>query len=227
LASAGCAGGTVENSAADDGEETTSSLSSGLIYFYVSPLEPGSIGGPLALRRANAVPSTLSPTYGAAVLPKITLAADALTTQKAVDAIIKIPYAGHENSVVAVFGGRDKTGVTCDPTFEVVELYTPSQPVAITGAAGVAQKDAFYQVAGAGANQVTVRLINEKDYKTEAVSALAEDFSGSANPAAAKVAVQGGAFFTGSADVPCTKFLFWTTCKAPTAVHVAAYFSAN
>jgi hypothetical protein len=218
-----------------DAEETTAvasdqgAQSSDLLYFYVSPVPADSQGfGPLALRRANAKPSTLSPTYGAAILPGITLAADATTTQAALDAVLAIPYAGNENRVVAIVGGRDRSSPWEDPLFEVVELYTPSQPVAIvdgSGMTGVAQRDALFHVAKDGSKTV-VTLVNEKDYA--ASSSLAYDYSGSTDPAGAMVAVQGGALFTGKVDVTCKKVLWlWTKCDPPTGVHVSAYFAAN
>jgi hypothetical protein len=224
VAVAGCAVGADEEIASTSDE---AAVSSGLLYYYVSPLEPGAQGfGPLALRRANAKPSTLSPTYGAATVPGLRLASDTVTTQAALDGVIGIPFASNENKVVAIIGGRDKSTTFGDPLIEIVELYTPSQPVAIKDAAGltgVAQRDALFALSTSGSN-VTVKLVNEKDYA--ATSALAYDYSGSTNPTAAAVAVQGGALFTGKVDVVCKKVLFWTTCSPPTAVHVAAYFAA-
>jgi hypothetical protein len=175
----------------------------------------------LALRRANAVPSTLSPTYGAATLPNVDLAGDAKTTQAALDTIFDLPYAGNGGSAVALFGTRDATASLGTPTVDVVELYVPSQPVALSA---VAQKSALYQLLPAGGGKVTVRLVNEKDYSAAAPTF---DYAATVDPAAAAAAVQAGAFFTGSVDVKCTKFLFWTSCKPPTGVHVTAYFSAR
>lgn len=228
VALGGCAVGGTETEtstvASDQG-----ALSSDLLYFYVSPTPPDSMGfGPLALRRANAKPSTLSSTYGAAILPGITLATDATTTQAALDAVLAIPYAGNENRVVAIVGGRDRSAPWEDPLFEVVEIYTPSQAVAIAdagGLTGVAQRDALYDLAKDGSKTV-VRLVNEKDYP--GASSIAYDYSGTTDPAAAMVAVQGGALFTGKVDVSCKKVLWlWTKCDPPTGVHVAAYFEAN
>ncbi|MEO6774409.1 MAG: hypothetical protein ABI467_15565 [Kofleriaceae bacterium] len=217
---AGCAVAGDEEST--DGVQT-SEVSSKIIYDYVSPTAPGSQGfGTLALRRANAKPGTFNPTYGAATLPKIKLASDALVTQAELDAVLAIPYAGHENSVVALFGGRTTGSIFSDPTFEVVEIYTPNQPVSITS---VAQKDALYQLAPSG-SQVTVRLINEKDYAASSAP-LSADYSATPNPTAARVAVQGGAYFTGSVTISCHKVLWWTNCDPPSGVHVTAYFEAN
>lgn len=230
VAVSGCAVGGDEAGVSSTHAEDQSAVSSGLLYFYVSPLEPGSQGfGPLALRRANAKPSTLSPTYGAATIPGIRLAADAVTSQAALDSVVAIPYAGNENRVVAIIGGRDKGSAFGDPLIEVVELYTPNQAVAIKDAAGVtgvAQKDALFSLAPNG-GKVTVRLHNEKDYEAANASSIAYDYSGSTNPAAAQVAVQGGALFTGKVDIVCKKVLFfWTKCDPPSGVHVSAYFSA-
>jgi hypothetical protein len=220
VAVTGCAVG------GEEGYSTTdeAAVSSGLTYFYVSALEPGSIGfGPLALRRANAKPTTLSPTYGAATIPDVALAADALTTQAALDAVIATPYAGNENNVIAIIGGRDKSSPFQDPLVEVVELYAPNQPVAINA---VAQRDALYSLTNNG-NKVTARLTNEKDYEPANTSSVTYDYSGSTNPSAAAVAVQGGALFTGAVEVVCRKVMvFWTKCDPPSKVRVNAYFSA-
>lgn len=227
---AGCAEATDEDQYASTETQTDeSAVSSGLLYFYVSPLAPNSQGfGPLALRRANAKPSTLSPTYGAATLPEIRLADDALTTQTALDAVIQTPYAGNENRVIAIIGGRSNTAPWEAPRVDVVELYTPSQPVAIVdapGMTGVAQRDALYTVSLSG-NKVTGQLINERTYP--AASSVTYDYSASQNPSAAMTAVQGGALFTGKIDVVCKKILgIWTKCDPPTGVRVAAYFEAN
>ena len=215
---------TKGNTKADESEVT-----SGLLYFYVSPLAPNSQGfGPLALRRANAKPTTLSPTYGAATLPEIRLASDALTTQAALNAVIAIPYAGNENRVVAIIGGRTNSAPWENPRVDVVELYTPSQPVAIVdgpGMTGVAQRDALYQLSLSG-NKVTGTLVNERTYP--GASSVTYDYSAAMNPSAAMTAVQGGALFTGKNDVVCKKILgLWTKCDPPTGVHVAAYFNAN
>ncbi len=219
----GCAVGGDEDYGSDQSEE--SALSSGLVYFYVSPTAPGSQGfGTLALRRANAKPSTLKPTYGAATLPELRLAGDALTTQAALDAVTAIPYAGHENAVIALVGGRDKGSPWQTPLVEVVELYTPNQAVAI---GDVAQKDALFDLT-TGSGKVTAHLVNENAYDAASASAVSYDYSASTNPSAAAVAVQGGAFFTGRIDVACHKvMLFWTKCDPPSGVHVTAYFSAN
>src|SRR5689334_11040909 len=87
VAVSGCAIGGDESSADySSTSDDQAAVSSGLLYFYVSPLEPGSQGfGPLALRRANAKPTTLSPTYGAATIPGVKLAGDAVTTQAALN----------------------------------------------------------------------------------------------------------------------------------------------
>ena len=214
----GCAGGTVDEG--DDGSEQTAAVSTSILYEYVTPTDPTATN-PLALRRANAVPSALSPTYGAATLPNVELAGDAKTTQAALDAIFDIPYAGNGGSAVALFGTRDGSASLGTPTADVVELYVPSQPVALSA---VAQKDALYQILPASGGKVTVRLVNEKDYSAAAPTF---DYAATVDPAAAAAAVQAGAFFTGSVDVKCTKFLFWTSCKPPTGVHVTAYFSAR
>lgn len=223
VAVTGCAVGG-EDTGYSSTQSDEAAVSSGLTYFYVSALEPGSIGfGPLALRRANAKPSTLSPTYGAATIPDVALAADALTTQAALDAVIATPYAGNENGVIAIIGGRDKSSPWQDPLVEVVELYTPNQDVAINA---VAQQDALFALSSGG-SKVTVRLVNEKDYEPANASSVTYDYSGSTNPAAAAVAVQGGALFTGKVDIACKKVLFfWTKCDPPSKVHVSAYFSA-
>ena len=215
----GCAGGTVD-AGDDDGSEQTAAISTSILYEYVTPTDPTATN-PLALRRANAVPSTFNPTYGAATLPNVDLAGDAKTTQAALDAIFDLPYAGNGGSAVALFGTRDATASLGTPTVDVVELYVPSQPVALSA---VAQKSALYQLLPAGGGKVTVRLVNEKDY---AAAAPTFDYAATVDPAAAATAVQAGAFFTGSVDVKCTKFLFWTSCKPPTGVHVTAYFSAR
>lgn len=222
VALTGCAVGGDEDVGYSTGQSDESALSSSLVYFYVSPTAPGSQGfGTLALRRANAKPTTLKPTYGAATLPELRLAGDALTTQAALDAVQGIPYAGHANDVIAIVGGRDKSSPWQSPLVEVVELYTPNQNVAI---ADVAQKDALFQLTVGG--QVTAHLVNEKDYS--ASSSIAYDFSASTNPSAAAIAVRGGALFTGAIDVAChTSWLFWTKCDPPSGVQVAAYFSAN
>jgi hypothetical protein len=223
VAVSGCAIGGDESSAAYSAtSDDEAAVSSGLMYWYVSPLEPGSQGfGPLALRRANAKPTTLSPTYGAATIPGVKLAGDAVTTQAALNSVINTPFT--PNSVIAIIGGRDKGGLG-DPLVEVVELYLPSQPVAITGATGVAQKDALYALSTSG-SKVTAKLVNEKDY--DASSSITYDYSATTNPTAAKIAVAGGALFTGKVDVVCKKVLFfWTKCDPPSGVHVNAYYSA-
>lgn len=218
---AGCA--VAGNDEVTDGEQITSEVSSKIVYEYVSPTAPGSQGfGPLALRKANSKPSTLSPTNGAATLPVVKLASDALVTQAELDAVLAIPYAGHENSVVALFGGRSTGSLFSDPTFEVVEIYTPSQPVSI---GAVAQKDALFQLAPSGTKTI-VRLLNEKDYSASSPP-FAADYTATTNPNAARVAVQGGAFFTGSVNISCHKVLFWTKCDPPSGVRVTAYFEAN
>jgi hypothetical protein len=218
---AGCAVGGEDESI--EGEQITSEVSSKIIYEYVTPIAPGSQGfGPLALRRANAKPGTLNPTYGAATLPAVKLASDALVTQAELDAVLAIPYAGHENSVVALFGGRSAGSVFSDPTFEVVEIYTPSQAVSL---GAVAQKDALFQLVPSGTKTI-VRLLNEKDYSASSPP-FAADYTGTTNPNAARVAVQGGAFFTGSVNISCHKILFWTNCDPPSGVHVTGYFEAN
>ncbi len=217
LGLAGCVGGTVDDGVGGD-EQTVAALSSSVLYMYVTPTDPTATA-PLALRRANAIPTALAPTYGAPVLPHVELAADAQTTEAALDAIFAIPYAGNGSSAVALFATRDGTPTSAGPTSDVVELYVPSQTVPLSA---VAQRDALYQVVPASGGKVTVRLVNEKDYPA---GSPAFDYSGAVDPAAAASAVQGGAFFTGSVDVKCSTFLFWTTCKAPSAVHVAAYFS--
>jgi hypothetical protein len=216
-ACSGCAGGTV-----DDGndEQVAAAISSSVLYQFVTPTDPTATG-PLALRRANAVPTTLSPTYGAPTLPEVHLAADAHTTEAALDAIFDIPYASHGTEAVALFSTRDATPTSSGPSVEVVDLYVPSQAVPLSA---VSQREALYQILPAAGGKVTVREVNEKDYPA---GTPAIDYAASADPAAAASAVQAGAFFTGSVDVKCTKFLFWTTCKPPTAVHVAAYFSAR
>ncbi len=230
VAVTGCAVGGDEPSAATYSTADEAAVSSGLLYFYVSALEPGSQGfGPLALRRANAKPGTLNPTYGAATIPGIKLAGDAVTTQAALNSVINTPFAGHENNVIAIIGGRDKGSAFGDPLIEVVELYAPNQPVAIKDAAGVvgvAQKDALFSLSTNG-SKVTAKLVNEKDYDAANASAITYDYSGSTNPAAAKVAVAGGALFTGKVDIVCKKvMIFWTKCDPPSGVHVNAYFSA-
>jgi hypothetical protein len=227
----GCAEGTAEDPAYASASSEEAAVQSGLLYFYVSPTAPGSQGfGTHALRRANAKPTTLSPTYGAATLPALELASDAVTTQAALDAVLAIPYAGHENSVVAIIGGRNQSSPFQDPLVEVVELYTPNQPVAINDAAGVtgvAQRDALFQLSSSS-GKVTANLINEKEYPASAASSVSYDYSGSTNPAAAAVAVQGGALFTGKIDIVCKKVLiFWTKCDPPSGVHVNAFFAAN
>jgi hypothetical protein len=222
VAATGCAvGGDPEST---DSEQIASEATSSPLYQYVSPLAPGSQGfGPLALRRANAKPGTFNPTYGAATLPKLKLASDAVVTQAELDAVVAIPYAGHETSVIALFGGRSTGSVFSEPTFEVVDIYTPSQSVSISS---VAQKDALYQLVPAG-NKITVRLLNEKDYAASTASSFVIDTAATTNPAAARVAVLGGAYFTGKVDITCKKFLLWTTCDPPSAVHVTSYFAAN
>jgi hypothetical protein len=217
LGSIGCVGGTVDESGSG-GEQTVAALSTSLLYMYVTPTDPTAIA-PLAQRRANAVPGTLDPTYGAPILADVVLAADATTTEAALDAVLDLPYAGNGANAVALFGTRDGTATSAGPVSEVVEIYAPSQTVPL---AGVAQRDALYQLLPASGGKVTVRLVNEKDYPA---GTPAFDYSGAVDPAAAASAVQAGAFFTGSVDVKCSTFLFWTTCKPPTGVHVAAYFS--
>jgi hypothetical protein len=219
LAAAGCAGGTVDDGSGAD-EQVVTALSSSLLYQLVTPTPDGATG-PLALRRANAVPTTLNPEYGLPTLPEIHLAADATTTQAALDDVLAIPFAGHGSEAVALFATRDAGFGTNAPAVDVVEIYAPNQEVAL---ADVSQRDALYQILPASGGKLTVRLVNEKDYPA---GTPAFDYAASADPAAAAQAVQAGAFFTGSVDVKCTKFLFWTTCKPPTAVHVAAYFSAR
>jgi hypothetical protein len=221
FAVAGCAVGGEEGSI--EGEQIESEVSTTILYNYVSPTEPGSQGfGTLALRRANAKPGTFNPTYGAATLPRVKLASDALATQAELDAVLAIPYAGNENRVVALFGGRNTGSIFSDPTFEVVEIYTPSQAVTISN---VAQKDALYQLVPSG-SKVTVKLLNEKDF-AQSSTPFGADYTATINPTAARVAVQGGAFFTGSIDIPCHKVLFWTKCDPPSGIHVTAYFEAN
>jgi len=218
---AGCAVGGEEES--NDGGQIASEVSSKIIYEYVSPTAPGSQGfGTLALRKANAKPGTFSPTNGAATLPVVKLASDALVTQAELDAVLAIPYAGHEDNVVALFGGRNTGSIFSDPTFEVVEIYAPSQPVTI---GAVAQKDALFQLAPSGSKTI-VRLLNENDYPASS-QPFGVDYTATTDPTAAAVAVQGGAFFTGSVDVPCHTVLFWTSCDPPSGVHVTSYFQAN
>src|SRR5690348_1838502 len=96
LAAGGCAGGTV-----DEGgdEQVVTALSSSVLYQLVTPTPPDATG-PLALRRANAVPSTLNPEYGLPTLPEIELASDANTTEAALDAVLDIPYAAHGDQAV-------------------------------------------------------------------------------------------------------------------------------
>lgn len=219
LAGAGCAGGTVDGG--DDGDEqVVAAISSSLLYEYVTPTDPTATN-PLALYRANAVPSTLSPTYGAATLPDVELAADATTSAAALDAVFAIPYAGNGTNAVALFLTRDATSVSNGPESDVVSIWAPSQTVPLSA---VVQKHALYQIVPATGGKVTVRLMNEKDYPAGAPSF---DYSATVDPAAAASAVQAGAPFTGSVDVKCTTFLFWTTCKPPTAVRVSAYFTAR
>ena len=219
LAPVGCVAGAVDSgSGGDEGEQVVAPLSSSVLYQYVTPTDP-SATGPLALRRANAVPSTLAPTYGAPTLPVVSLASDASTTQAALDAVLAIPYDGHGSEAVALFATRDAAPTPTGPAVEVTAIWAPSQTVPLTT---VAQRDALYQILPASGGKVTVRLVNEKDYPA---GTPAFAYAGAAEPAAAAAAVQGGAMFTGSVDVKCTKFLFWTTCKPPTAVHVAAYFT--
>jgi hypothetical protein len=226
FAAAGCAGGTIED-ASDPGAETETeaafSNASGLLYFYVTPTEPGSTN-PLALRRANAKPTTLSPTYGLPILPDVRLAHDARTTQAALDAVLATSYEGNGTRAVALFGSRDVTASAGVPTQEVVENSVPSQPVSVSS---VQQRDALFTLPSASSANVTVRLVNEKDFPAAASSAIAFDYAASTTPAATKAAVQGGAMFTGAVDVKCSKVLWWTTCKPPTAVHAAAYYSAR
>jgi hypothetical protein len=225
FAAAGCAGGTIDENASDPGNEAEAAFSnaSGLLYFYVTPTEPGSTN-PLALRRANAKPTTLSPTYGLPILPDVRLAHDARTTKAALDAVLATPYEGNGMRAVALFGSRDVTASAGVPTQEVVEIYLPSQPVSV---ASVQQRDALFTLPSASSANVTVRLVNEKDFPAAASSAIAFDYAASTTPAATKAAVQGGAMFTGSVDVKCSKVLWWTTCKPPTSVHAAAYYSAR
>src|SRR4051812_29912171 len=103
----GCAGGTVD--AGDPGDEqTVAALSTSTLFEIVTPTDP-SATAPLALFRANAVPTTLSPTYGAATLPDVRLAADAHTTQAALDEVFNIPYAGNGKNAVRLFVTRDIT----------------------------------------------------------------------------------------------------------------------
>jgi hypothetical protein len=217
---AGCAGS--DEGAAGAGEEQAEAPlfgSSSPLYFYVSAAQPGSIGGPLVLRRANAKPTTLSPTYGAPTLPAIKLAADATATQAQLDALIATPYAGHEQQVLALVAGRDASTLTSGPLEEITEIYLPSQPIAI---AQVAQKDALYQLV-ASASSETVRLVNEKDFAASA--SVAVDATGAVDAAAAHVAVAAGARFVGTIDQQCSKILWITSCQPPSAVHVAAYFA--
>ena len=61
VAISGCAVGGPEDGYSSEGSEAA--LSSGLLYYYVSPLEPGSQGfGPLARGRATATRGTFNPT---------------------------------------------------------------------------------------------------------------------------------------------------------------------
>lgn len=89
-------------------------LSTSVLYQLVTPAPPDATG-PLALRRANAVPTTVSPTYGAPTLPAVRLAADAHTTQPALDAVLAIPYAGNGSDVVALFATRDGAPTSSGP----------------------------------------------------------------------------------------------------------------
>jgi len=219
-ACSGCAGGTVDEGDSGGDEQVVAALSSSILYEWVTPAHPGDTG-PLALRRANAVPTTLAPTYGAPTLPAIHLASDAQTSQAALDDVLALTYADHGSEAVALFAVRDTTSISNGPSVDVVDLYGPSQLVPLTA---VSQRAALYQLVPASGGKVTVREVNEKDYPA---GTPAFDYAGAADPAAAASAVQAGAFFTGSVDVKCTKFLFWTSCKPPTGVHVTAYFSAR
>jgi len=219
LAGAGCAGGTVDGGD-DAGEQVVAALSSSTLYEYVTPTDPTATN-PLALYRANAVPSALAPTYGAATLPDVRLAADATTNEAALDAIFSIPYAGNVTNAVALFLTRDASSASTGPAVDVVSIWAPSQTVPLSG---VVQKQALYQIVPASSGKVTVRELNEKDYPAGTPSF---DYGATVDPAAAASAVQAGAPFIGSVDVKCTKILFWTSCKPPTAVHVSAYFSAR
>ncbi len=89
LGAVGCAGGTVDEG--DHGDaQMVAALSMSVLYQLVTPAGPGSTG-PLALRRANAVPTALAPTYGAPTVPAaVQLASDAQTTQAALDAVLAI-----------------------------------------------------------------------------------------------------------------------------------------
>ncbi|MDB4971127.1 MAG: hypothetical protein JWN44_6816 [Myxococcales bacterium] len=226
LLAGGCVGGTVDEESAVAGTNEVESLFStnaGLIYFYVTPAGPGSTA-PLALRRANAKPSSLNSTYGAPILPRVRLASDAHTSKAALDRVLATPYAGHEGAVIAIFGSRDATTSATGPLQDVVEIYTPSQPVSVSA---VQQRDALFDLSFATNGNVSVQLVNEKVYSAAPASGFGYDYAASSNPAAAKIAVQGGAMFSGSVDVKCSSFLWWTNCKPPTAVHVAAFYSAN
>lgn len=216
FASMGCAGGTVDEGGAGD-EQTVAAVSSTALYEYVTPTDPTATA-PLALYRANAVPTALSPTYGAATLPDVRLASDAQTTQAALDAVFGIPYAGNGSNAVRLFLARDVTSASNGPAVDVVNIYTPSQTVPL---ASVVQRHALYQIVPAANGAVTVRMLNEKDYPA---GKPAFDYGATVDPAAAAAAVQAGAPFSGTVDVKCSTFLFWTTCNPPTAVHVSAYF---
>src|SRR5262245_22833416 len=111
---AACAGGTVDEGAPDHAEASLSGWSSSLIYSFVSAVPPDAQGGPLALRRANAVPGGVQgSTFGYATLPYVS-AADA-QTQAALDALLAIPYAGHEQSVIALVGFEDDSKAPIQP----------------------------------------------------------------------------------------------------------------
>jgi hypothetical protein len=219
LAPIGCAGGTVDGGA-DGDAEVVGELSTSTLYEYVSPTDPTATN-PLALYRANAVPGALSPTYGAATLPDVSLAPDAHTTQAALDAIFDLPYAGNGTNAVAVFIARDASSVSGGPAVQVTDIYTPSQTVPL---GTVVQKQSLYQILPASGGKVTVRMLNEKDYPA---GTPAFDYGATVDPAAAQAAVQAGAIFSGTVDIKCTKILFWTSCKPPTGVHVSAYYTAK
>jgi hypothetical protein len=209
----GCAGGNVGDGSAATEESSLSGWSSSLSYFFVSAVPADHQGGPLALRKANAVPGGVQgSTYGLAVLPYLS-AADA-KTQPAVDQLLAVPYAGNEGQVIALVGAKDDTSLAQLPAMKVYEVYLPSQPVAV---ADVEQRYALFERPGS-----TLVLVNEGNLPSGTTTI---DYSGTVDPAAAQSAVAAGGFFSGSSDLSCSRFLWWLTCHTPTTLKVGAVYN--
>lgn len=205
----GCAGAVDQPETTD---ESLSGWSSPYLYFYVSPTPPDHEGGPLALRRANAVPGGLNGgTYGYPVLPY--LSADDAKTQAALDSVLAVPYAGHENEVIALFAAKDDSSNPQQPASKVYEVYLPSQPV---HNGDVQQHYSLFQRGG------KLMLVNEGQFPS-GTTTFDESHTVDAN--AARSAVDGGAYFFATGSVSCSHFLWWMTCKTPSSLTVGAYFS--